>query len=86
MGNSGFTTNSHLHLEGGFLTGQTLSIALAHVTVGLNSHTGDPWNRHMQLWEIREGFFVPEPGLVPLRAVALAAALALGHLRRARGR
>jgi hypothetical protein len=86
VGNSGFSTGAHLHLEAGLLTGQTLSIALADVTVGLNADPADPWNRRLQLWEVREGFFVPEPAGVAVRAVALAAALVLGWVRRAHGR
>jgi hypothetical protein len=84
VGNSGFSTGPHLHLEAGFLTGETLSIALAHVTVGLNAQPNDPWNRILPVWEIREGFFVPEPGSELLRAVALGMTLAFGHLRRSR--
>jgi len=70
VGNSGFSSSAHLHLEineaGGPLGGSIRGVELTNVSVSLNPVASDPWERECATWEIRGGFLVePLPPVVP---------------------
>jgi hypothetical protein len=64
VGNSGPSAWPHLHLElcerGD--TRRSIPLAFGSVRVSLNSAANDYWTRELDMWELREGFFVePTP-------------------------
>ncbi len=64
VGHSGSNTWPHLHLEARQWPADTptLPLGLSEVEVGLNPGAGDPWQRRVALWPIREGFLVERAG------------------------
>jgi hypothetical protein len=64
VGHSGSNSWPHLHIEARQWPADTptLPLGLSEVEVGLNPGAGDPWQRRMLLWPIREGFLVERAG------------------------
>lgn len=52
-GSSGRSTEPHIHLGAGKLH----SIRFQNVKVGINGGKYDPWERALDVWEIRRGYF-----------------------------
>ena len=85
VGNSGFSTSAHVHLEineaGAPLGASVRGVELENVRVALNPAGGDPWARVCASWEVREGFLVrtfgPPADVPALGATALASLFAL---------
>ncbi|MCP5070200.1 MAG: M23 family metallopeptidase [bacterium] len=70
VGNSGYSSSAHLHLEineaGGGLGASIRGVELTNVRVSLNPVVNDPWERECAEWEIRGGFLVESlPPLAP---------------------
>ncbi|MEM7413667.1 MAG: M23 family metallopeptidase [Myxococcota bacterium] len=89
VGNSGFSTETHLHLQ--VVNAGTRPLAHPDVFVRLNQGANDPWQRRLALWEPRAGFIaenapplLPVPGLGAIAAGLTTLALLATATRRAR--
>ncbi len=58
VGNSGNTTNAHLHIHVRDLNGKRVPVAFRNLRVRLNQSENDPWERNLTSWIPREGYFV----------------------------
>ena len=89
VGNSGFSTQPHLHLD--VIGGGSHRVAHPDVLVSLNPGGADPWGRRVASWEPRVGFLVERAPVVvpawgPLAPLAGAIGIALSARRRLRAR
>ncbi len=92
VGNSGFSTSAHLHLEineaGAPLGASVRGVALTNVRVSLNPVADDPWERECAAWEVRGGFLVeslppvapPVPLIGPIGLASLIGSLLIAGI------